>query len=118
MGKWSIILSLKLASMPHSCPHMPGHCDVITPLYRVRENTLRFTACVFECGDRSGVPLQSGGGMEAEQMRGHAPFLEIIGDLVEGEEIGIYASPPPHTHTQKDRRMGKKNKGINKKTRV
>ena len=56
--------------------------------------------------------------MEAEQMRGHAPFLEIIGDLVEGEEIGIYVSPPPHTHTQKDRRMGKKNKGINKKTRV
>ena len=39
--------------------------------------------------------------MEAEQMRGHAPFLEIIGDLVEGEEIGIYASPPPHTHTHK-----------------
>jgi hypothetical protein len=30
-------------------------------------------------------------------------FLEIIGDLVEVEEIGIYASPPPppHTHTQK-----------------
>jgi len=45
-------------------------------------------------------------------------FLEIIGDLVEVEEIGIYASPPPPTHTQKDRRMGKKNKGINKKTRV
>ena len=45
-------------------------------------------------------------------------FLEIVGDLVEVEEIGIYASPPPPTHTQKDRRMGKKNKGINKKTRV
>jgi hypothetical protein len=46
-------------------------------------------------------------------------FLEIIGDLVEVEEIGIYASPPPPpTHTKKDRRMGKKNKGINKKTRV
>jgi hypothetical protein len=27
-----------------------------------------------ECGDRSGVPLQSGGGMEAEQMRGHALY--------------------------------------------
>ena len=40
--------------------------------------------------------------------------MEIIGDLVEVEEIGIYTSP----HTQKDRRMGKKNKGINKKTRV
>jgi hypothetical protein len=46
-------------------------------------------------------------------------LLEIIGDLVEVEEIGIYTSPPPtHTHTKKDRRMGKKNKGINKKTRV
>ena len=46
-------------------------------------------------------------------------FLEIIGDLVEVEEIGTYASTPPtHTHTKKDRRMGKKNKGINKKTRV
>jgi hypothetical protein len=45
-------------------------------------------------------------------------FLEIIGDLVEVEEIGVYASPPPHTHTKKDRRLGKKNKGINKKTRV
>ncbi len=31
LGKWSIILNLKLVSMPHSCPHMPGHCDVITP---------------------------------------------------------------------------------------
>jgi hypothetical protein len=45
-------------------------------------------------------------------------LLEIIGDLVEGEEIGIYTPPPPHTHTQKDRRMGKKSKGINMKTRV
>jgi hypothetical protein len=30
-------------------------------------------------------------------------FLEIIGDLVQVEEIGIYASPPPpppHTHTK------------------
>ena len=46
-------------------------------------------------------------------------LLEIIGDLVEVEEIGIYTSPPhTHTHTQKDRRMGKKSKGINKKTRV
>jgi hypothetical protein len=31
LGKLSIILSLKLASMSHSCPHMSGHCDVITP---------------------------------------------------------------------------------------
>lgn len=46
-------------------------------------------------------------------------LLEIVGDLVEVEEIGIYTFlPPPHTHTKKDRRMGKKNKGINKKTRV
>jgi hypothetical protein len=46
-------------------------------------------------------------------------LLEIVGDLVEVEEIGIYTFlPPTHTHTQKDRRMGKKNKGINKKTRV
>ena len=30
-GKYSIILSLKLVSIPHSCPHMTGHCDVITP---------------------------------------------------------------------------------------
>ena len=48
-------------------------------------------------------------------------FLEIIGDLVQVEEIGIYAAPPPpppHTHTHKDRRMGKRNKGINKKTKV
>jgi hypothetical protein len=45
-------------------------------------------------------------------------LLEIVGDLVEDEEIGIYTfpPPPPHTHTKKDRRMGKKNKGINKKT--
>jgi hypothetical protein len=28
-------------------------------------------------------------------------LLEIIGDLVEVEEIGIYTFPPPHTHTQK-----------------
>ena len=28
-------------------------------------------------------------------------FLEIIGDLVEVEQIGIYTSPPPPTHTQK-----------------
>jgi len=28
-------------------------------------------------------------------------LLEIIGDLVEVEEIGIHSSPPPHTHTQK-----------------
>ena len=27
----SMILSLKLVSIPHSCPHMSGHCDVITP---------------------------------------------------------------------------------------
>jgi hypothetical protein len=33
LGKLCIILSLKLASIPHSCPHMPGHCDVITPPY-------------------------------------------------------------------------------------
>jgi hypothetical protein len=31
LGKSSIILSLKLVSMPHSCPHMTDHCDVITP---------------------------------------------------------------------------------------
>jgi hypothetical protein len=30
-GKWSIILSLKLVSMSHSCPRMTDHCDVITP---------------------------------------------------------------------------------------
>ena len=28
-------------------------------------------------------------------------LLEIVGDLVEVEEIGIYTFPPPHTHTQK-----------------
>ena len=28
-------------------------------------------------------------------------LLEIIGDLVEVEEIGIYTSSPPHTHTHK-----------------
>jgi hypothetical protein len=33
-----------------------------------------FTAYVVECGDRSGVPLQNGRGMEAEQMRGHALY--------------------------------------------
>ena len=31
LGKWSIILSLKLVSIPHSCPHVTDHCDVITP---------------------------------------------------------------------------------------
>jgi hypothetical protein len=31
LGKWSIILSLKLVSIPHSCPRMSDHCDVITP---------------------------------------------------------------------------------------
>ena len=72
LGKSSIILSLKLVSMSHSCPHMTDHCDVITPP-RVRENTLRFTADVSECGDRGGVPPQGGEGMETEQMRGHAP---------------------------------------------
>ncbi len=30
-GKWSIILSPKLVSMPHSCPRVSDHCDVITP---------------------------------------------------------------------------------------
>jgi hypothetical protein len=30
----SIILSLKLASMSHSCPYMSGQCDMTTPLYR------------------------------------------------------------------------------------
>ncbi len=47
-------------------------------------------------------------------------LLEIVGDLVEVEEIGICASfpPTPPAHTKKDRRMGKKNMGINKKTRV
>jgi len=47
-------------------------------------------------------------------------LLEIVGELVEVEEIGRYTFLPPHTHThaQKDRRRGKKNKGINKKTRV
>jgi len=28
-------------------------------------------------------------------------LLEIVGDLVEVEEIGIYTFPPPPTHTQK-----------------
>ncbi len=32
-GNKSIILSLKLTSMTHSCPRMSGHCNVITPLY-------------------------------------------------------------------------------------
>jgi hypothetical protein len=31
LGKWSMILSLKLVSMPHSCPDLPDHCDGITP---------------------------------------------------------------------------------------
>ena len=31
LGKWSIILNLKLVSMSHSCPRMTDHCDVITP---------------------------------------------------------------------------------------
>ncbi len=31
LGKYSIILSLKLVSMTHSCPHMSGHCEMITP---------------------------------------------------------------------------------------
>ncbi len=31
LGEWSIILSLKLVSMPHSCPRKPDHCDVIAP---------------------------------------------------------------------------------------
>jgi hypothetical protein len=30
-SKWSIILSLKLVSIPHSCPRMSDQCDVITP---------------------------------------------------------------------------------------
>ncbi len=51
------------------------HRRITAPMFnRVHENTLRFTAYVFECGDRSGVPLHSGGGMEAEQMGGHAPY--------------------------------------------
>ena len=50
LGEESIILSLKLASMSHSCPCMPGQCDMTTPLYRVRENTLRFTAYVLSVG--------------------------------------------------------------------
>ncbi len=36
LGEWSIILSLKLASMSHSCPYMSGQCDMTTPLYRAR----------------------------------------------------------------------------------
>ena len=32
-----IILSLKLVSIPHSCPHMSGHCDVITPPIEFKE---------------------------------------------------------------------------------
>jgi hypothetical protein len=51
-------------------------------------------------------------------------FLEIIGDLVEVEEIGIYASPPPppQTHTKRQENRQEKqgyqqeNKGINKTT--
>ena len=35
LRKWSIILSLKLVSMPHSCPRMSDHCDVIIPPNRV-----------------------------------------------------------------------------------
>jgi hypothetical protein len=27
-----MMLSLKLFSIPHSCPHIRDHCDVITPL--------------------------------------------------------------------------------------
>ena len=73
LGKSSIILSLKLVSMPHSCPHVTDPCDVITPPREIVENTLRFTVYVSECGDRGGVPPQGGEGMETEQMRGHAP---------------------------------------------
>ena len=60
--------------MPHSCPHMPGHCDVITPhIEFVRIHyALPRRAYVSECGDRSGVPPKGGEGMETEQMRGHA----------------------------------------------
>ena len=50
-------------------------------------------------------------------------LLEIIGDLVEVEEIGIYTSPPPpHTHTKRQENGQEKqgyqqeNKGINKRT--
>ena len=50
-------------------------------------------------------------------------FLEIVGDLVEVEEIGMYASPPPpHTHTKRQENGQEKqgyqqeDKGINKTT--
>ncbi len=43
LGEYSIILSLKLTSMSHSCPCMPGQCDMTTPLYRVKEAVLQVT---------------------------------------------------------------------------
>jgi hypothetical protein len=31
ISEWSIILSLKIVSISHSCPRIPDQCDVITP---------------------------------------------------------------------------------------
>ncbi len=31
-----VVIARRLVSMPHSCPRLPDHCDVITPPNRVR----------------------------------------------------------------------------------
>jgi hypothetical protein len=108
--------------MSHSCPCMPGQCDMTTPpIEFVRIHYALPRMCWVWGQERSSTSKWRRYGSRTDERT--CTWLEIVRVLGEVEEIGIHASPPP-PHTQKKRQVNgqekqgyqQENKGMNKRT--